>query len=173
MQSSFEIEPEDEQTFVHWASVSRELTRPSDGDLSEPVLARPAILAGNYAVLLPEDEDRLVWLLDPHAPSEHRVARVDVADLEPGHVIVLRTAGGGDLIVPIADDILGREAHRLREMQRKWKLQLRSWVRQHRTIRRAATELRRLGCGRANPQTSRIGSVSGPSEQRAVPTGRC
>ena len=169
MQSSFEIKPEDEQTFVHWASVSHELSRPGDGDLSEPVLARPAILAGNYAVLLPEDGDRLVWLLDPHAPPEHRVARVDVADLEPGHVIILRTAGGGDLIVPIADDILGREAPRLRELQRKWKLQLRSWVRQHRTIRRAATELRRLGCERANPQNLQnwLGERSLRTENRA------
>lgn len=54
--------------------------------------------------------------------------------------------------MPIADDILGDEAPRLRELQHRWKAELRSWVRQHRTIRRAAAELRALGCARANPQ---------------------
>lgn len=152
MRSAFEVTADDERASVDWRSVSRELSGSAENDLAEPVPARPAILAGRHAVLLPEDGDRLVWLLDPHAPSEHRVARVDVADLEPGHVIVLRTSGGGDLIVPIADDILGDEAPKLRELQHRWKSQLRSWVRQHRTIRRAAAELGRLGCARANPQ---------------------
>lgn len=152
LRSTFEVTADDERTSVDWRSVSHELSAPGENDLGEPVLARPAVLAGRHAVLLPEDGDRLVWLLDPHAPPEHRAARVDVADLEPGHVIVLRTSGGGDLIVPIADEILGDEAARLRELQHRWKAQLRSWVRQHRTIRRAAAELRRLGCARANPQ---------------------
>lgn len=152
LRSAFEVTADDERSSVDWGSVSRELSGSGENDLAEPVPARPAVLAGRYAVLLPEDGDRLVWLLDPHAPPEHRVARVDVADLEPGHVIVLRTSGGGDLIVPIADDILGDEAPRLREVQHHWKVQLRSWARQHRTIRRAAGELRRLGCTRANPQ---------------------
>lgn len=152
MQSAFQVSADDERTTVDWRSVSNELSGHGDGDLAEPVLARPAVVAGRHAVLLPEDGDRLVWLLDPHAPPEHRVVRVDVADLEPGHVIVLRTSGGGDLIVPIADEILGDEAPKLRELQHRWKVQLRSWVRQHRTVRRAAAELRRLGCSKANPQ---------------------
>jgi hypothetical protein len=152
MRSTFEVSAEDERTTVDWRSVSNELSGHGDGDPTELVLARPAVLAGRHAVLLPEDGDRLVWLLDPHSPPEHRVVRVDVADLEPGHVIVLRTSGGGDLIVPIADEILGDEAPRLRELQRRWKVQLRSWVRQHRTVSRAAAELRRLGCSKANPQ---------------------
>ena len=150
--SSFEATPEDERTAVDWTSVSRELSSAHDSDVSESVLARPAILAGNFAVLLPEDRDRHVWLLDPYAPAADRVAQVDVEDLEPGHVIILRTSGGGDLVVPIADEILGHEAPRMRELQRRWKTKLRSWVRQHGAVRYAAAELRRLGCTRATPQ---------------------
>lgn len=78
LRSAFEVSAEDERTPVDWKSVSRELSGHGDSDLAEPVLARPAVLAGRHAVLLPEDGDRLVWLLDPHAPPEHRVARVDV-----------------------------------------------------------------------------------------------
>lgn len=169
MRSTFEVSADDERTAVDWRSVSNELSRSGDGDLSEPVLARPVVLAGRHAVLLPEDGDRLVWLLDPHGLPEHRAVRVDVADLEPGHVIVLRTAGGGDLIVPIADEILGDEAPKLRELQHRWKAQLRSWVRQHRTVRRAAAELRRLGCSKANPQNLQnwLGERSLRTEDRA------
>lgn len=152
MRSAFQIEAEDERPSVDWASVSRELSSASGVAYLEPVLARPAILAARYGVLLPEDGDRSVWLLDPYAPREHRVARVEVADLEPGHVIILRTSGGGDLIVPIADEILGEDARRLRELQRRWKSQLRSWVRERATIQRAAAQLRQLGCKRASPQ---------------------
>lgn len=152
MRSAFQVQAEDEQPSVDWTSVSRELSRTAGVAYLEPVLARPAILAARHGVLLPEDGDRSVWLLDPHAPREHRVVRVEVADLEPGHVIILRTSGGGDLIVPIADEILGENAKHLRELQQRWKTQLRRWVRERPSVQRAAAELRQLGCKRANPQ---------------------
>lgn len=169
LQSTFQVTAQDERTAVDWRSVSNELSHSEDPDLSDPVVARPAVLAGRFAVLLPENGDRLVWLLDPHASPEHRVVRVDVSDLEPGHVIILRTSGGGDLIVPIADEILGDEAARLRELQHRWKAHLRSWLKQHRTIRSAAAELRRLGCTRASPQNIQnwIGERSLRTEDRA------
>jgi len=145
----------EERVRIDWVSLGRELSRSADTDAWDVVPARAAVLAGRHAVLLPESGDRLVWLLDPQAPPEHRVARVDVADLEPGHVILLRTSGGGDLIVPIADEILGRSAPELRRLQRLWKSELASWARTHRSIRRATAELRRRGCSTANTQNLR------------------
>lgn len=145
----------EERVTIDWASVGRELSGSADTDAWDVVPARAAVLAGRYGVLLPESGDRLVWLLDPQAPAEHRVARVDVADLEPGHVILLRTSGGGDLIVPIADEILGRAAPELRRLQRLWKSKLASWARNHRSIGRAAAELRTCGCSTANTQNLR------------------
>lgn len=150
--TGLQVRAEDERSAVDWQSVSRELSRSGDSDPSEPVAARAVVLAGRNAVLLPEDGDRLVWLLDPYAPPEHRVARVDVSDLEPGHVIILRTSGGGDLIVPIANEILGDQAPALRELQRRWKEGLRSWVQHQGTLSQAAAGLRRAGSSRANPQ---------------------
>ena len=154
LRNTFAVDTEEERATVDWQSVSRELTQvdDTDSDPAELVAARPAILAHSYAVLLPEDGDRRVWLLDPHAPPEHRVQGVDVADLELGNVIVLRTSGGGDLIVPIADEILGDAAPMLRELQHRWKTALQVWVDQHQSIRRAAAVLRLRGCRKANPQ---------------------
>lgn len=159
----------EERTSVDWASVGRELSRGAgQHDGWDAVPARAALLAGGNAVLLPETGERLVWLLDPQGPPEHRVARVDVADLEPGHVILLRTSGGGDLIVPIADEILGHSATALRQLQRLWKSKLASWARNHRSIARAATELRRLGCSSASTQNLRnwLGERSLRTESR-------
>jgi len=147
-----EVRADDERTSIDWHSVSEELSRHSEADPLEPVPARAAVLAGRHGVLLPEDGDRRVWLLDPHAPAEHRVIAVDVADLEPGYVIVLRSAGGGDLIVPIADEILGDRAPKLRGIQQRWKAGLRSWVSGQKGLTRAAAALRRLGCASASFQ---------------------
>ena len=147
-----EVRADDEHMGIDWHSVSEELSRHGEGDPLEAVPARPAVLAGRYGVLLPEDGDRRVCLLDPDAPAAHRVTAVDVADLEPGHVIVLRSAGGGDLIVPIADEILGDRAGKLRGLQHRWKAGLHSWVSGQRGLTKAAAALRRLGCTSASFQ---------------------
>lgn len=166
--SSFTIGANDERTTIDWRSVERELAHGAGSDHWDTVPARAAVLAGQHAVLLPESGDRPVWLLDPQAPAEHRVARVDVADLEVGHVIMLRTSGGGDLIVPIADEILGAKAADLRRLQRLWKSKLASWARNHRSIGRAAAELRRRGCATASTQNLRnwLGERSLRTESR-------
>jgi len=51
-----------------------------------------------------------------------------VAKLQPGMFLLLRTEGGGDYIVPIANRILGEDAAQLREMQEGWKTRLRGEV---------------------------------------------
>lgn len=152
VRSTFVTTEGDERPEVDWHSVSQELTGQTEGEFAEPIMARPVLLAGGFAALFPEEGERLVWMLDPHAPAEHRVVRVDVADLEPGHVVILRTSGGGDLIVPLADEILGRDARRLRELQRMWKEKFANWILRQGGLNRAATELQRMGSPRAYPQ---------------------
>ncbi|MEU2612156.1 hypothetical protein ABZ570_11310 [Micromonospora sp. NPDC007271] len=150
--TGFQTSIDDYRQTVDWQSISRDLVGSGDSEVDESVHARAAVLAGRQAVLLPEDGDRSVWLLEPHAPLEHRVARVDVADLAPGHVIILRTSGGGSLIAPIADEILGDDATQLRSLQRLWKQSLQRWVWRQGTIAAAAAVLRRTGCARASQQ---------------------
>ena len=107
VRSAFVIIDDDERPEVDWHSVSQELAGRGEGDFAEPVMARPVLLAGGFAALFPEEGERSVWMLDAQAPAEHRVVRVDVADLEPGHVVILRTSGGGDLIVPLMTKFWG------------------------------------------------------------------
>ena len=142
----------EERPEVDWHSVSQELTGRAEAEFAEPVIARPVLLAGGFAALFPEEGERHVWMLDPHAPAEHRVVRVDIADLEPGHVVILRTSGGGDLIVPLADEILGADARRLRDLQHMWKAKLAKWVQGQGGLNRAAEELERMGSPRPYPQ---------------------
>jgi hypothetical protein len=151
VRSAFVITEADERPEVDWHSVSRDLAGRGEGQFAEPVLARPVLLARGFAALFPEEGERPVWMLDPYAPAEHRVVRVDVADLEPGHVVILRTSGGGDLIVPTADEILGAKAERLRTLQGMWKAKLADWVLGQGGLNRAAEELQRMGCLRAYP----------------------
>lgn len=151
--TTFEIAAGEEAPTVDWSSISRELVgSPAEHEEADAVRACAAVLAGRHGVLLPDEGDRVVWILDPNAPKEHRIARVDVADLEPGHVIILRTSGGGDLIVPIANEILGADSWALRELQRRWKGKLRAWVSIRASLTNASDELQRRGCARANPQ---------------------
>jgi hypothetical protein len=48
-----------------------------------------------------------------------------VTDIEPGMFVLLRTSGGGDYILNLADRILGAEAQHLRALQNEWKSLLR------------------------------------------------
>jgi hypothetical protein len=66
-------------------------------------------------------------------------------------VVILRTSGGGDLIVPLADEILGADASRLRDLQHMWKGKLANWVLSQGGVSRAAAELERMGSPRAYP----------------------
>lgn len=137
---------------VDWQAVEKELVAHDEDEPSEPISVRVALLAGDNAVLLPDKDDRMVWVLDPRASLQKRVTRVDVLDLEPGDVIILRTSGGGDLVVPLADEILGVKAGELRTIQRTWKRKLREWVVRRGGLGPAAAELKEKGCARANAQ---------------------
>jgi hypothetical protein len=58
------------------------------------------------------------------------VKRISVSLIEPGMFILLRTNGGGDYVVPLADKILGNQAQQIRARQEHWKGLLRVKVRE-------------------------------------------
>lgn len=121
----------------------------SGDDEEEHVDARLHVLDGGWAVLLEADEGASALVLDLDRDVADRVKRVGASDIEPGMYVLLRTSGGGDFIVPVADRILGDLVEATRSSQREWKTRLRGRVKRH-GVTRVVKELRRLGSKRAN-----------------------
>ena len=96
-------------------------------DPHDLVPARLCLLEGEHAVFLDAADGGSVLTLDLGEGREGEgVRRVKVSDLEPEMFVVLRTAGGGDYVRPLADKLLGGQADALREGQDRWKKLLRN-----------------------------------------------
>ena len=97
----------------------------SSGHGGESVESRLYLLSGGYATFLSVSDDSRVQALDPDAPPGARIVNIAPADLEPGAFVMLRSEGGGDLVVIVANSILGNvAATELRSMQSEWKSRL-------------------------------------------------
>jgi len=127
----------------------------NNDDIEETVNARIVILAGNKAVFIEAEKDSKSFVLNLHEEDfdrnepQHNIEEDDEDeddnnessemlgryfndDLQEGMFILLRTGGGGDFIVPVADVILGDMKNRCREMQREWKDKLKNKINEHR-----------------------------------------
>lgn len=87
----------------------------------ESVTARLCHLGGGRAVLVATDEGASSLIIDTSETGRSSVRRSPCAELEPGFYLLLRTSGGGDLIEPLADRILGELASERRSQQSEWK----------------------------------------------------
>lgn len=121
---------------INWHKLSTKVMRSTPDDHTQEVVpARLYLLTGDQAVFLEAGEHARVLVLDFETSGEEgddeevqQIRRMPVAKLQPGMFLLLRTEGGGDYIVPIANRILGEEADQLREMQEGWKTRLRKEV---------------------------------------------
>jgi hypothetical protein len=96
----------------------------SGGAAEEIVPARLCYLSGNRAVFVPADDGATSLIIDTAETGLSSVRRAPTSELEEGQYILLRTSGGGDLIAPLADRILGDLAVARRTQQTEWKQQL-------------------------------------------------
>jgi hypothetical protein len=110
---------------VDWEAISLSALG-TDGARHDLVEARLFLLSGGLAVFLDCRSSALV--IDVEAEGNQRVSRVSSDDIVPGTYLLLRTEGGGDYIVPLADQVLGARAKGYRAMQRDWKERLRHVV---------------------------------------------
>lgn len=145
-------EADDPRPAVDWSYVEhRSGALDSDRDVEEAediAEARLFLLQGGQAVLL-EAGTRRSLVIDLDEDESARVKRADANAIEPGMFVLLRTEGGGDYIVPLADQILGHQAAGLRDAQRFWKARLAERAR-WRSLGRVAAELTALGAQRAD-----------------------
>jgi len=105
-------------------------------------------LENDQIVFLDYDDSSTIRIIDIEE-DEKPVKKIRVKELEPEMFLLLKTTGGGDYIVPLADKILGTKAIHLRSSQKKWKDLLRMKRReigQYQLIQ----ELKSRGCSIAN-----------------------
>lgn len=126
----------------------------------EPVEARLFSLQGGYGVFLEARASSLV--IDFDEDEESSVKRVEAREIEPGVCLLLRTIGGGDYVVPVADRLLGARAPTLRQAQGLWKQLLRNQVRDS-SLLEVSIALIDLGSHRANE-----GNVRNWMSQRSI-----
>lgn len=118
------------------------------GDQDEFVEAIIGHLENDQIVFLDIDDSSEIRVIDVE-DEENPIKKVKVKDIVPDMFILLKTSGGGDYIVPVADSIMGVHATELRLIQREWKNRLRilytkngcDWL---------ENELKKKGCKIAN-----------------------
>jgi len=111
--------------------------------------ARVCLLEDGWAVFLEADDAASVMVIDLDRSHKTPVRRIKIGDIQPGIFVLLRTGGGGDYVVPVADRIMGDDAPIAREFQKEWKRFLRSKIKSlgYETVIR---QLTLLGSERAN-----------------------
>jgi hypothetical protein len=135
---------------INWAELKRRLSEPAAEDTIKDEAERENVQAliveieGEQGVLLDATEGARVMVVELDEHGKLQRLSVPVESVLPGIFIIVRTSGGGELIVPIADGILGEESARLRAKQKQWKTLLRKQV-QASSISQVAAELGKLG----------------------------
>lgn len=114
-----------------WEEIERRALEESDPSArhgQDVVEARLFLLGQGLAVFLDVSHRSTSLVIDPKADDDARVKRVLSDEIEPGEFLLHRTEGGGDYIVPLANQILGKRAQPSRVMQSEWKRRLRDAV---------------------------------------------
>lgn len=152
---------EERETANHWDHIDAEsllniinkavIRTPDDDnrDKYEDVEAICVFLEGEWAVFIEANEGAKTLVIDPDEDVDDRVTRTLVKNIQPGTFILLRTGGGGDYIVPIADKIMGNLAQQARKYQKHWKELLRNRVKE-KGLLETCIDLLNLGSDIAN-----------------------
>ena len=149
------MNPEDFLPSIDWGDILRRVSARTVGDPDhtdddeEYVTALLFQLEGEIVVPLDASEGARATVLMLTQEETDPVQRIPVANIEPGMFLLVRTGGGGEYIVLVADRILGERSGEAREVQRDWKDHLRRKVRKD-GLREVVHALERYGSTRAN-----------------------
>jgi hypothetical protein len=131
------------------SSLASTLNNEGDRDEYERVEAVCMFLENDWAVFIEGSEGAKTLVIDPDEDTDSRIARVLVKEIRSGMFILVRTGGGGDYIVPVADKIMGDQASKNREHQKRWKELLRNYARKNGLLK-TSIDLLDLGSNLAN-----------------------
>jgi hypothetical protein len=118
-------------------------------DNEDVVRARLFVLEEDWAVFLEADDNSRADVVDLDEETTKRVKRIPIREIEQGMYILLRTEGGGDYIVPVADKIMGKFMNKARTAQQEWKSLLRDKVKRL-GLNKVVRQLGEHGSPRAN-----------------------
>ncbi|MFY9225831.1 MAG: hypothetical protein WAQ98_24345 [Blastocatellia bacterium] len=142
------IEADEVLPTIDWSNISKQFSSLSSTDKQERVKAKLFLLEGSLGVFLECDEKSSSLVIDLEEDISP-VNRKAIIEINPGMFILLRTSGGGDLIVPIADRILEDRAEVIRKVQKFWKDRFRI-VFERLGVRETVRQLKNFGSIRAN-----------------------
>ena len=149
------LDAEDFLPSIDWGTVLRMVSARNVGDSDyvgeeeEYVSARLFQLEGGIVVPLDAAESARATVLVLTHEEDDPVQRIPVHSIEAGMFLLVRTGGGGEYIVSVADGVLGAHATSAREVQRDWKDRLRETVRQN-GLHQVIQQLKKHGSKRAN-----------------------
>ena len=102
-----------------------------DWDEYENIDTKCIFLEDGWVVLIDASDGAKTLAIDPDEDTDNRIVRIFGKEIVPGMFILVRTSGGGDYIVPIANKIMGNQALQAREHQKHWKELLRRYAKTH------------------------------------------
>lgn len=138
---------------IDWAALSNRFSEIPVAGSGELVEARVLMLTNDRAVAV-SGARGTIHIVEPELEGPKRIRESEVDDLEVGDFVLLRSQGGGDLVVEVANQALGSDAASLRVMQREWKTALRNRVAEA-TLAFVVDRLRQFGAQRASAQNLR------------------
>jgi len=147
---------EDVPPQIDWRIISSGfLSKPSKDIKSSSVNALLVSLEGDsYAFLENEEHSKILTLDINNYGNNEILKKIFVSGLKQGMFVVLRTEGGSDLLVPVADQILGNLAESYRASQYEWKSAFRERISSH-GIQEISRELKLYGSNHASTNNIR------------------
>jgi len=124
----------------------KEVEEESEAEFVEAIIGH---LENDQIVFLDYDDSSTVRIIDVE-DEETPVKKIRVKELTADMFLLLKTSGGGDYIVPLADRILGNQSVKLRNTQKYWKDRLRK-TKFEKGTNCLINELVDKGCSIANP----------------------
>ncbi|AQS59527.1 hypothetical protein [Desulforamulus ferrireducens] len=146
------IEPEEIllEPKMNWFDISNEnISNEVQVNGMDRIEAIQVLLEGNYAVFLDSSESAKSLIIDFKDNTNKSKTSIDIVKLtnksiEPGTFILLRTSGGGDYVIEIADRFMGENASKFRRIQSQWKMEFLNII-ENKGVQEISKTLRALG----------------------------